>query len=71
MNLSKAEYAKKAVSVLRGCERAFVSPTFNEFVLEIGGDPEKVLKRLRGRRSWAEYPWVLFTRSWIATFSSR
>jgi len=50
MNLSKAEYAKKAVSVLRGCERAFASPTFNEFVLEIGGDPEKVLKRLRGEK---------------------
>jgi glycine dehydrogenase subunit 1 len=50
MNLSKAEYAKKAVSAIRGCEGAFASPTFNEFVLEIKGDPEKVLKRLRGEK---------------------
>ena len=50
MNLSKAEYAKKAISAIRGCEGAFTSPTFNEFVLKIEGDPEKVLKRLRGEK---------------------
>lgn len=47
MNLSKAEYAKKVVSGIHGCQVAFASPTFNEFVLRIAGDPEKVLERLR------------------------
>ncbi|MGQ9510195.1 MAG: aminomethyl-transferring glycine dehydrogenase subunit GcvPA [Thermodesulfobacteriota bacterium] len=47
MNLSKAEYAKKVVSKVRGCKLAFTSPTFNEFVLELGRDPEEVLKRLK------------------------
>jgi glycine dehydrogenase subunit 1 len=50
MNLSKAEYAKKAVSRLRGCRLAFSSPTFNEFVLKIEGDPEKVLSGLKAER---------------------
>ena len=35
MNLSKAEYAKKAVSRIRGCKLNFIAPTFNEFVLQI------------------------------------
>lgn len=47
MNLSKAEYAKKVVSEIRGCKLPFSSPTFNEFVLEIEGDPEEVLKGMR------------------------
>ena len=47
MNLSKAEYAKRAVSRIRGCRLNFIAPTFNEFVMEIEGDPEKVLLRLR------------------------
>jgi glycine dehydrogenase subunit 1 len=47
MNLSKAEYAKKAVSRIRGCEVAFSSPTFNEFVLRIKKEPERILERLR------------------------
>jgi len=47
MNLSKAEYAKKAASKIRGCRLAFSSPTFNEFVLKIEGDPEKVLNALK------------------------
>ncbi len=47
MNLSKGEYAKKAVSGIRGCKLNFAGPTFNEFVMEIEGDPEKVLLRLR------------------------
>lgn len=46
MNLSKAEYAKKIVSQMDGCKVAFSSPTFNEFVLEIRGDPGKVLKNM-------------------------
>jgi glycine dehydrogenase subunit 1 len=47
MNLSKAEYAKKVVSRVKGCKVAFSSPTFNEFVLEVTGDPEKVLEKMR------------------------
>jgi len=47
MNLSKAEYAKKAASQIKSCKVAFSSPTFNEFVLEIKGDPEKVLEKLK------------------------
>jgi glycine dehydrogenase subunit 1 len=47
MNLSKSEYAKKVVSQNRNCKLTFSSPTFNEFVLEIGGNPEMVLKELR------------------------
>jgi len=50
MNLSKAEYAKKIVSQIRGCHLVFSSPTFNEFVLRIHGDPEKVLERLKGKK---------------------
>jgi glycine dehydrogenase subunit 1 len=46
MNLSKAEYAKKVVSRVKGCSLAFSSPTFNEFVIEIERDPEEVLKVL-------------------------
>jgi glycine dehydrogenase subunit 1 len=47
MNLSKAEYAKKITSRIRGCKLSFTGPTFNEFVLEIEGDPEKVLKKMK------------------------
>ncbi len=50
MNLSKKEYAKKVVSQIPGCQPAFSSPTFNEFVLQIGGKPEKVLEKLKGKK---------------------
>jgi glycine dehydrogenase subunit 1 len=50
MNLSKAEYAKKVVSQVRGFRIAFSSPTFNEFVLEVPGDPERVLGALKQER---------------------
>jgi len=50
MNLSKTEYAKKAISRIRGCRLAFSTPTFNEFVLEIEGDPETVLKEMKKGR---------------------
>jgi glycine dehydrogenase subunit 1 len=46
MNLSKAEYAKKVVPQVKGCKVAFSAPTFNEFVLEMDGDPAKVLKEM-------------------------
>ncbi len=47
MNLSKAEYAKKVASQIGGCKLQFNTPTFNEFVLEIQGDPEWILDRWR------------------------
>lgn len=47
MNLSKAEYAKKVASQIRGCKLHFDNPTFNEFVLEVEGEPEKILEKLR------------------------
>ena len=47
MNLSKAEYAKKVLSQIRHCQLAFTSPTFNEFVVKIEGDPERVLNHLK------------------------
>ena len=50
MNLSKAEYAKKAVSGIRGCQPAFSSPTFNEFVLRVEGDPEGILGELKKKK---------------------
>jgi glycine dehydrogenase subunit 1 len=50
MNLSKAEYAKKVASQVRGCRIAFSSPTFNEFVLEIPEDPRRVLNVLKEER---------------------
>jgi glycine dehydrogenase subunit 1 len=50
MNLSKAEYAKKIASQIRGCKLVFSSPTFNEFVLRIPGGPERVLERLKGKK---------------------
>jgi glycine dehydrogenase subunit 1 len=50
MNLSKAEYAKKAVSGIGGSRLAFSAPTFNEFVLQTKGDPEEILKNLEKER---------------------
>ena len=47
MNLSKAEYAKKALSIIKGCRLTFSSPTFNEFVLTVEGDPERVLAEMK------------------------
>ena len=50
MNLSKAEYAKKIASQIPGCHLVFSSPTFNEFVLRIQAEPEKVLEKLKGKK---------------------
>ncbi len=47
MNFSKTEYAKKAISRIRGCKLNFTGPTFNEFVLQIEKEPEKVLGKLK------------------------
>jgi glycine dehydrogenase subunit 1 len=60
MNLSKTEYAKKAVSRVRGCRLAFSTPTFNEFVLEIEGDPEKIVKGMRKEKIVGGLPLATF-----------
>jgi len=60
MNLSKTEYAKKAVSQVKGCKLAFSAPTFNEFVLEIDGDPEKVLREMRKEKIVGGLPLATF-----------
>jgi glycine dehydrogenase subunit 1 len=62
LNLSKTEYAKKAISRIRGCKLDFTGPTFNEFVLQIEKEPGKVLERLKrenilgGLPLWKFYP---------------
>jgi glycine dehydrogenase subunit 1 len=56
MNLSKAEYAKKVASQIRGCKLVFSSPTFNEFVLRIQGEPDRVLERLKGKEILGGFP---------------
>jgi glycine dehydrogenase subunit 1 len=60
MNLSKAEYAKKAASRIQGCRIAFTSPTFNEFVLEVPKDPERVLNGLKEERIVGGLPLVQY-----------
>jgi glycine dehydrogenase subunit 1 len=60
MNLSKKEYAKKVVSHIPGCQPAFSSPTFNEFVLQIEGEPEKVLEKLKGKKIVGGLPLAKF-----------
>ncbi len=50
MNLSKTEYAKNAVSQIRGCKLNFSAPTFNEFVLQIEKEPEEVLEKLKKKK---------------------
>ena len=60
MNLSKTEYAKKVVSGIRQCKLNFTAPTFNEFVLEIEGEPEKVLETLRKEKIVGGLPLAKF-----------
>jgi glycine dehydrogenase subunit 1 len=56
MNLSKAEYAKKIASQIQGCRLVFSSPTFNEFVLRIQGEPDRILERLKKKRILGGFP---------------
>ncbi|MFB3887056.1 MAG: aminomethyl-transferring glycine dehydrogenase subunit GcvPA [Thermodesulfobacteriota bacterium] len=60
MNLSKKEYAKKVVSGISGCQYAFSSPTFNEFVLRIGGEPQEVLEKLKEKKILGGLPLSTF-----------
>ena len=60
MNLSKKEYAKKIASRIPGCQPAFSSPTFNEFVLQTEGKPEKVLDKLKEKKIVGGLPLAKF-----------
>jgi glycine dehydrogenase subunit 1 len=60
MNLSKTEYAKKVISPIRSCKLNFAGPTFNEFVLQIEGEPEKVLEKLREEKILGGLPLTKF-----------
>jgi glycine dehydrogenase subunit 1 len=60
MNLSKAEYAKKVASQIRGCKLNFTAPTFNEFVLQIEREPEEVLEKLKREKILGGFPLVKF-----------
>ncbi len=50
MNMSKAEYAKKKASQIHGCRLPFNAPTFNEFVLEVRGEPQEILDKLKNEK---------------------
>jgi glycine dehydrogenase subunit 1 len=56
MNLSKAEYAKRVVSQIRGCKLNFTAPTFNEFVLQIEKEPGEVLENLKKKKILGGFP---------------
>jgi glycine dehydrogenase subunit 1 len=60
INLSKAEYAKKAASRIRGCKPNFTAPTFNEFVLQIEKEPEEVLEKLKKEKILGGLPLAKF-----------
>lgn len=49
LNLSKAEYLKARLAEA-GVKPAFISPTFNEFTVKVGKDPDAVLKTLLKKR---------------------
>jgi glycine dehydrogenase subunit 1 len=48
-NLRKAAYAKERLGKLRGMNRRFDGPTFNEFVLRTKRKPNAILKQLLKR----------------------
>lgn len=52
LNLSKAEYLKKALQSVKGVKLAFNAPTFNEFVIEVDKNPEELLNALSVKGIW-------------------
>jgi glycine dehydrogenase subunit 1 len=60
MNLSKAEYAKKMTSQIRGCKLNFAGPTFNEFILQIEKEPIGVLEKLKKEKILGGLPLTKF-----------
>ncbi|MEA3238200.1 MAG: aminomethyl-transferring glycine dehydrogenase subunit GcvPA [Candidatus Bipolaricaulota bacterium] len=47
LNLEKAHYLADRLSALPGCSLEFAAPFFNEFVLRVPGDPQKIRAGLR------------------------
>lgn len=52
LNLSKAEYLKKALQGKKGVRLAFNAPNFNEFAIEVDRNPEELLKTLSDKEIW-------------------
>lgn len=52
LNLSKAEYLKKALQSVKGVKLAFNAPTFNEFVIEVDKNPDELLKAMSEKEIW-------------------
>ncbi len=53
LNIKKTGYAKRALSEIKGVRLAFNSPTFNEFVVDIGKDGAGFLEYARGKGIFA------------------
>jgi glycine dehydrogenase subunit 1 len=49
-NRSKAVWAKERLSRVKGCRPRFTAPIFNEFVIELPGDPEAINRELLRRK---------------------
>ena len=49
-NLSKAHYAAQRLQGVPGFTRSFAAPHFNEFVIKVPGDAERLLEDLRGEK---------------------
>ena len=47
MNLEKAHYLAENLSALPGYELAFSAPFFNEFTMQVPGDPRKIRSQLK------------------------
>jgi glycine cleavage system P protein (glycine dehydrogenase) subunit 1 len=57
LNLSKAEYAKKQLTALRGFSLAFSGPTFNELTVRVrGGDARRAAEKLGERGIYPGLP---------------
>jgi glycine dehydrogenase subunit 1 len=54
--LEKAEYAKQKLEKIRGVEVKRTSPTFNEFVVKLPGDPNMVIGKLIDKGIAAGFP---------------
>jgi glycine dehydrogenase subunit 1 len=57
LNHARAEYAKKALASA-GARLGFTGPTFNEFVVRVGGDAEALRDRLLERGIWRDIRWA-------------
>jgi glycine dehydrogenase subunit 1 len=49
LNLQKTHYAMKRLTGIEGVNCRFSSPVYNEFVLDLPGDSERILERLRDK----------------------